>query len=200
MIAAFIGSPGSGKSTALSWVAEKAVRGKRVELCGVPLCPPLSKVFTNFPFPGAYQLDYDNLGSYDYSGSLILLDEASLYADSRDFKSFSKKEQFFFTQHRKFEGCNIIWASQNYDDVDKKIRSITTQYFLVELCGIPFMSNFSCITCVDAFTRVEDRKIVSGYEMTKSRLINRKRLYKLFDSYSCVGADKPTQDPPLIKW
>lgn len=198
MISAFIGSPGCGKSTALAWVARRATTrpNKPIYICGQCVSEGHTMLFTNFPFDGAYQLDYDNLGKYRYEDALILLDEMSMYSDSRDFKNFSKALLFFYTQHRKSH-ISIIWASQQYSDSDKKIRGLTTSYFMIE----PFLFGFSRFVHIRAYTRLINADIKSGYEWGKAQYFRVKPLYKLFDSYSTLGVDKNSlPSPPLIPW
>ena len=76
MIEAVFGLPRSGKSTYLAYLAKKAQRK------GI-------KVYSNYYIDGCYTLDFENLGKYDYSDCLMLIDEISLLADSRDWKQFN---------------------------------------------------------------------------------------------------------------
>lgn len=90
MISNFNGVPGCGKSTMLAWVARRATLhpNKPIFLCGQQISSGHPITFTNFPFDGAFQLDYDNLGRYNYEDALLLIDELSMYSDSRDFANF----------------------------------------------------------------------------------------------------------------
>lgn len=199
MITSFIGAPGCGKSTALAWVARRASRKRcaPISICGHLVSSGHTQLFTNFPFEGAYQLDYDNLGKYRYEDALILLDEISMYSDSRDYKNFSKALIFFFTQHRKFN-LDLIWTSQTYDDSDKKIRNLTVGYYMIEPTILPGLSRFQEI---EPFTDVIQYKIVSGYRWGKAQYFLTKPLYKLFDSYQTLNVKKEDlPPPPLIPW
>lgn len=199
MITSFIGAPGSGKSTALAWVARRALRKRNqpISICGSPVSSGHPLLFTNFPFDGAFQLDYDNLGKYRYEDALILLDEISMYSDSRDYKNFSKALIFFFTQHRKFN-LDLIWTSQTYDDSDKKIRNLTVGYYMIEPTFLPGISRF---VEIEPFTDVIQYKIVSGYRWGKTQKFLTKPLYKLFDSYQTLSIKKEDLPPaPLIPW
>lgn len=199
MISAFIGSPGCGKSTALAWVARRATQRPNLPIfiCGRKISDGHTQLFTNFPFQGAYKLDYENLGKYSYEDALILLDEISMFSDSRDFKNFSKALTFFYTQHRKFH-CDVVWTSQAFDDSDKKIRNVTTDYFMIEPW---FISGISRFVHIAAFTKLIDYKIVSGYEWGKVQFFYTKPLYKLFDSFATLSIDKSSlPSAPLIPW
>lgn len=199
MITSFIGAPGCGKSTALAWVAHRATtrRNKPISICGQLVSSGHPLLFTNFPFDGAYKLDYENLGKYKYEDALILLDEMTMLSDSRDYKNFTSALKFFYTQHRKFS-LDIIWTSQSYDDSDKKIRNLTVGYYMIEPTMIPGISRF---VEIEPFTDVIQYKIVSGYRWGKSQLFLTRPLFKLFDSFQTLGVEKESlPPPPLVAW
>lgn len=198
MISAFIGAPGCGKSTALAWVAQRATRrpDRPIFISNFKVSDPHEYLYTNFPFRGAYQLDYDKLGSYNFHDALILIDEISMYSDSRDYKNFTDALKFFFSQHRKGH-VDVIWVSQAYDDSDKKIRNLTTAYFMIEPCYFG-LSRFVSIL---PFTDIINYKLVSGYRYGKMQYFRTKPLYQLFDSFSTLRIDmKSLPDPPLRLW
>lgn len=198
MVSAFIGSPGCGKTTALAWVARRATRkrNKPIYISGVCVSEGHTHVFTNFEFPGAYKLDYEDLGKYRFEDSLILLDEMTMLSDSRDYKTFEKCKKMFWSQHRKF-GCSIVWASQAFDDADKKIRNITDNYFMIEKMPL----GFSRFVHIEHFTDVIDYKILSGYRYGRFHYFRPRSLYKLFDSYATVAVEKESLPlPPLNLW
>ena len=119
MITGIFGLPGSGKSTFLTKLAQNYIKkGYRVF------------VNSDFPIQGCYLYKWSDIGMYDMSNSLILIDEVSLYADSRDFKNFNKVLNKFFILHRHYH-CDVIWCTQQYDGVDRKIRELTNQLFYI---------------------------------------------------------------------
>lgn len=83
----FFGLPGCGKTTILTKLAYDAVRSRRYK-----------NVFSNVPLSicGVTYLDNSCIGKYILEDGLILIDEASLYADSRDHANFSKGQLCFF--------------------------------------------------------------------------------------------------------
>ena len=83
MIIEIFGLPRSGKTTTLCMIAQNALKGKSVLGLG-----KYENVFTTFFCRGCKKLDFADLGKYDFSNSLILIDEISLYADNRNFKNF----------------------------------------------------------------------------------------------------------------
>lgn len=56
--------------------------------------------------------------------SVILLDEAGIFLNSRDFQNTSKKLLSDLVMSRK-DGCDLIWCAQFEDQVDKQFRQLT---------------------------------------------------------------------------
>lgn len=111
------GKKGSGKSTFLTRMAIKYNR------LGY-------HVFSNSEIYGAYKLDTDQIGYYDYPEySVLLIDEVGMIWDNRDFKSFKPEvRDFFKLQRHKKLICYL--ASQTFD-VDKKLRDLTDDMYLM---------------------------------------------------------------------
>lgn len=124
MITGYFGLPGCGKSTILTALAQKELRRiakgrSRFEF-----------VCTNYYCQDCIQLDYAQLGKVNLQNALVLLDEITLDADSRDFKNFTKEKKEFFMQHRK-DNVEVIYFTQGWDGVDKKIRDLTYSLYFV---------------------------------------------------------------------
>lgn len=120
-VSLFFGLPGCGKTTLMTSLAIKAVKsGKyRNVYCNVRI-----KVF------GVTYIDNECVGRYDLSDCLILIDEATLYADNRDHANFSKMQITYFLEHRHFN-ADIHLFTQQWDGVDRKIRVITDRVYYV---------------------------------------------------------------------
>lgn len=121
MVSLYFGLPGCGKTTLLSALALKASHSSRYVniYCNVDIS-----------VPGVTFIPNECIGRYDLSDCLILIDEATLYADSRDFKSFDKSKITYFLEHRHFN-ADIILFTQQWDGVDRKIRVITDRVYHV---------------------------------------------------------------------
>lgn len=115
------GLPGCGKTTLVAKFALNAARGRRYQ-----------HVYTNVKLsvPGVTVVDNNCIGKYDLSNSLILIDEATLFADSRDHKNFPRHLLEFFLLHRHYN-CDIVLFTQQWDGVDRKIRCITDRVYYV---------------------------------------------------------------------
>ena len=196
MIKLFFGLPGCGKTTALAYFALKNSSGKRYR-----------HIYGNVPLAGCpnyVHIENEDIGVYDLSDSLILIDEGTLFADNRDYKNFPKHQIQFFLLHRHYN-CDIYIFTQQWDGVDKKIRVITDRvYYLYK----PFFTGFfrTKIWRIPYGLIIPDRKdthsakygdIVQGYfkppliARFASPSIFRPKYYKYFNSW-----DRPKL-PPL---
>ena len=117
----FFGLPGCGKTTLMTKLALDAVKSKKYKnvYCNVRL-----KMF------GVTYIDNSCIGKYILEDGLILIDEATLYADSRDHGNFSKLQITYFLEHRHFNVV-IYLFTQQWDGVDRKIRVITDRVYYV---------------------------------------------------------------------
>lgn len=175
MIIELFGLPGSGKTTALTMIAQKTLQGKNVLNLGKH-----SKIFTTFYCQGCYKLDFNDLKQYDFTDSLILIDEISLYADNRNFKSFSDDLIYFFKMHRHYN-ISVVWCSQSYDDADKKIRGVTDTVYLLE----PWLFGFSVLKEITHTYNFSNRSISDCYDIAPPvhwKLCYRKKWYQYFDT------------------
>lgn len=183
MITCFFGLPGAGKSSILVKIAIKEL--KRIEKGK----SPYKMILSNYFIAGCYKFDFNDLGVYDMDKSLVLLDELTLDADSRDFKNFNKNLKEFFIMHRHY-GVDIIYATQQYDGVDKKIRDLTQELFYIKKLG-PISFARSILRTI-GFT--EESDIHYGYRFpsliatfidakNNLRFCYRPKYYKYFDSF-----------------
>ena len=195
MISGFFGLPGVGKTSFLAKIAHKEnrriKRGKS----------KYKRVLTNFYCRDCYRLDFKQLGTYDISDSLILIDEITLEADSRDYKNFSHNLKEFFILHRHY-GNDVIYFTQQYDGVDKKIRDLTFDLWYVKK-----IAWFTIATRIYRTIDInENKEIVQGYKFPSlfenilsfifpwiiriRKICFRPRYYKYFDSWDKVELPK----------
>ena len=125
MVKLIFGLPGCGKTTLLTSMAYKVLKARRPRYRHV-----LSNVYlgSSPPFDRVTYIENEDLGHYDFRDSLILLDEATLAWDSRDYKNISKAVIKFFLLHRHYN-CDLILFTQQWDGVDRKIRVITDRVY-----------------------------------------------------------------------
>lgn len=190
MISFYFGLPGCGKTTLLTSIAFKnsklisAGRSKyKIIYSNVPLL--LDHVVL---------INFDDIGLYDFQDALILIDEASVYLDNRDWKNFSKVKMAYMMLHRHYK-VDFCFFSQSYNGYDSKVRSITENVYYVKRGLIPGITRFYRIPYGIIIPDKKDNagnkfgEICEGYCRPGliSRLfcprIVRRRYYKFFDSY-----------------
>lgn len=192
MVKLFFGLPGCGKSTLLAAFAVK--EAKRISRGR----SPYKYVYSNVPvdYPGITLIKNTWIGRFDLSNALILIDEATLFADSRDYKSFSQPYKQFFLLHRHYH-CDIFLFTQQWDGVDKKIRVITDRVYYVTKNKLFFRSWTKCMRIPYGIIIPDSKKssgeklgeIIQGYSKPPflirlfSMRIYRPRYYKYFDSF-----------------
>ena len=78
LLSLYFGLPGTGKTTILAKHAKEYLEKgiyKHV-YCNIPLM-----------IPGVIPIENGDIGKFDISDGVILIDEGTLFADSRDFKT-----------------------------------------------------------------------------------------------------------------
>lgn len=186
-VSLYFGLPGCGKTTLLTAHAIKAVKDKRYK-----------NVYSNvyLSVPGVTYIDNDCIGRYNLSNAKILIDEATLFADSRAYKEFSKDKLSYFLEHRHYN-VDIELFTQQWDGVDRKIRVITDRVYYVfktHILGLWFTEYYRIpygIIIPDPKKDGSEKlgEIVQGYCKPSffvrlfSHKIFRPMYYKYFDSW-----------------
>lgn len=151
MITGYFGLPGCGKTTFAAMLADRYQKRGYRTFC-----------LKDFPIDGCCLFQWSDLGTFDMSNSVIFIDEISLYADNRDFKKFLKDVKQFFILHRHYH-CDIVWFTQQYDGVDRKIRELTTCLYYIRSVGtLSFALRINRYIDVDN----ERHEIYVGYRMS----------------------------------
>lgn len=115
------GPPGCGKTTLAVKYAQQALKNGR-------------KVYTNFPCKDCLRLETDKIGLNQYRNALCIVDEAGIDFNNRDFKKFPKHTMEYAKLHRHY-GTDFIFLSQGWDDCDKKLRTLCSQYYYLGKIG-----------------------------------------------------------------
>lgn len=181
MIKCYFGVPGVGKSTIL--VKEYRKNKNKYK-----------HVYTlNIDIKGCKRITKEDLEKFKFVDSLILWDEITMDADNREFKTFSKELRDFFILHRHL-GCDIIYATQNFENVDKKVRDLTCELWYMNKSVVPLFRSFT--TAKRIYRKININEFTSelslGYRfcnflesifVSNFVLCFRPRYYKLFDSF-----------------
>lgn len=120
-VSLYFGLPGSGKTTLVCYHAIKGLKSGRYD-----------NIYSNvrISVPGVTYIDNDCIGSCHLENCLLLIDEATLFADNRAYKDFTKDKIEYFLLHRHYN-ADIILYTQQWDGVDRKIRVITDRVYYV---------------------------------------------------------------------
>lgn len=170
-ITVYFGVPGSGKTTLAALHARKWMKS------GEP-------VFSNVPIIGTYKYTPSlDLGIHQIEDCLLILDEAAIEFNNRDYKGFPKTAREFFKLHRHY-GVAVEVFSQSYEDMDITIRRLATKFIVVKKSVFPyFIATRSARAIIDI--NEEEKQFVSGYEWQplSRRWHFMPKAWPLFDSY-----------------
>ena len=187
MITGYFGVPGCGKTSLLTKKAvnelKKIKRGKS----------KYKAIYTNFYCKGCHMIDFNVLETYKLYDSLILLDEITMDADNRNFKNFKTGTRDFFVLHRHL-GNDIVYATQNFEMVDKKIRELTQELWYMSKSVVPLLDRFTSAKRIYRNITINEHSsdLVLGYRFcnliesfftSNYQLVFRPIYYKYFDSF-----------------
>ena len=140
MIKGYFGVPGVGKTTTLV----KEYRKNRKKYKNI--------YSVNVDIKGCKRITKEDFRKYEFEDSLILWDEITLDYDNRDFKNFTKEDKESWLLHRHM-GVDIIYCTQNYENVDKKIKDITLELWYMSKSVVPILSEFT--TCKKIYRTIK---------------------------------------------
>ncbi|MDE5889054.1 MAG: zonular occludens toxin domain-containing protein [Bacilli bacterium] len=147
-------------------------------------------------------INFDDLSKYKFVNSLILIDEITLDADNRNFKNFNSAIRDFFLLHRHL-GLDIIYATQNYENVDKKIRDVTNDLWYMSKSVVPILRNFTTSKKIYRKININEHtsELTLGYRFCNFieslfaknfEITFRPFTYKYFDSFDELNlSDRP---------
>lgn len=181
MIKCYFGVPGCGKSTIL--VKEYRKNRKRYDYI----------YSINISIDGVERITKNDLEKYKFKNTLILWDEITMDADNREFKSFSKDLRDFFILHRHL-GCDIIYATQNFENVDKKVRDLTCELWYMSKSVVPFLKSFTSAKRIYRKININEfsSELTLGYRfcnflesifVSNFRLVFRPFYYRFFNTH-----------------
>lgn len=188
MISCYFGVPGCGKTTQLTKIAINELKRKLFHRSHY------DNIYTiNFTCSGCIPIKFEDLKTYKFYNSLILIDEITMDADNRSFKTFSAEIRDFFLLHRHL-GLDIIYATQNFENVDKKIRDITNDLWYMSKPVIPFFRNFTFSKKIYRTININEHtsELTLGYRfcnflesifVSNCKITFRPFTYKYFDSF-----------------
>lgn len=121
----YFGVPGSGKTTFAAWLSRRDLRRK-------------GKVWSNVPITGTYKLDVTaDIGVHHIEKGRIIIDEAGIEYNNRNYKNLPMRQIEFFKYHRHYSTAIDVF-SQSYEDMDITLRRLAQNYYVVTKSRLPF--------------------------------------------------------------
>ena len=184
-LSVFYGAPGSGKSSVACYYALRTLKAGY-------------KVYSNVPINGCCEITKEDIGHFQITDGLVIIDESGIEYNNRDFASnFSKRTDnnaslTWFKKHRH-EGCEIMIFSQGFDDTDKKITTLGTDYFIVRKNWLLPICTFRRIRKTPQIDKQTKQPIDAfDYKPFSFRFVYFPRLWSHFDSFDRM--DLPSKD------
>lgn len=188
MIKCYFGVPGCGKSTIL--VREWRKNRRKYK-----------HIYTiNLEINGVEKITKEDFRKYRFEDSLILWDEITLDYDNRDFKKFTLEDKESWLLHRHM-GVDVIYATQNYENVDKKIKDLTQELWYMNKSVVPLLRSFTKAKRIYRNININEysSELTMGYRfcnfveslfVSNTKIMWRKRYYKYFNSWDMLGLEK----------
>lgn len=185
----FMGNMGVGKSSMVAKLCIKYLKKGRTVYCN---CDDIK-------LNGVRVFSTKDIGKYSMHDAIVIIDEASLYFDNRNFKETSK-EFIQWLRSIRHNRLVVYVLSQNYD-MDLKIRRAATGIYL----GTKF---FSCFTiwrklkkniaiktnAMNAETSIVDElKFVPIWNLSAIKCIFLPRYFRYFESFKALTETKPIE-------
>lgn len=177
----YFGVPGSGKTTFAAYIAKKRLKKKQ-------------KVYSNVNIKGCYKVEKEDIGMYDISNGDLLIDEAGIEFNNRDFMNkkvaLTKEQIKWFKLHRHYK-VNISVFSQSHEDTDATLRRLATRYYLLKKSIIPFFITRRTIKRTITIDK-ETHQIIDAYKFRwfGRKLIFSPGMWKMFNSYEAPKLPK----------
>ncbi len=196
----YFGVPGSGKTTFAAYLAKRCMKQSRFitwaqkhpgKLTGKLLASSFLKrsipVYSNVPITGALQLDPQrDIGKYMMVGGKVIIDEAGIEYNNRNFKAFPPDAIYWYKYHRHYQ-CSVDVFSQSYEDMDITLRRLAQNYYVVKKSFLPYF-----VVCkrirrkvgIDENTHQIIDHYYFGLPVLGTKWIFTPPLWKLFNSFS----------------
>ena len=121
----YFGVPGCGKTTLAAWLSRRDLRRG-------------GRVWSNVPITSTYKLDVTrDIGVNHIEKGRIIIDEAGIEYNNRNFKNMPRHQIEFFKYHRHYSTAIDVF-SQSYEDMDITLRRLAQNYYVVTKSLIPF--------------------------------------------------------------
>lgn len=163
------------KNPVAHWILESNLWKRRIDC------------YSNVPITGSYQIDArGDLGVHMIENGKLIIDEAGVEFNNRNYKSFPQEAIYFFKYHRHYQ-LSVDVFSQSFEDMDVTIRRLARNFFVVKPSLLP---GFICIRKIRRKVGIDDQthQIIDHYSFGLP-VIDTQRvfcppLWKLFNTYA----------------
>lgn len=179
-LSCYYAGPGAGKTTFAAWLTQKYLAS------GIP-------VYSNVPIKGAYVIRKEEIGRVNIPWGLLIIDEAGLeygareYADSFNKRSGGYQALEWYKKHRH-ELVEVCLFSQGFDDMDKRLRELTSDCYIVRKSLIPYFIVRKRVRKRPSIDEITHQPI-DYYDFMPfgSKRIFGPSVWKTFDSFDRIG-------------
>lgn len=195
----YFGVPGSGKTTYAAYLAKQARRESIViRFCRRFPCRFTNwildggnwkreyPVWSNVPIAGTLRLNArEDIGVHMIQDGKMIIDEAGVEFNSRNYKTFPQTAIKFFKYHRHY-GVSVDVFSQSFEDMDVTLRRLAQNFYVVRKSLIPFFIVTKRIrrrVGIDEKTHQLCDAYAFGFPVLDTKWIFCPPLWKLFNSY-----------------
>lgn len=195
----YFGVPGSGKTTYAAYLAREAQRESKVlRLCRRFPCRFTNwilngknwkrpyPVWSNVPISGTFHISAKtDLGVYLIQDGKLIIDEAGVEFNNRDYKSFPKPAIKFFKYHRHY-GVSVDVFSQSFEDMDVTLRRLAQNFYVVRRSVLPWFVVTKRIRRKVGIDETSHQLVDAysfGLPVLDSKWIFCPPLWKMFNSY-----------------
>ena len=204
----YFGVPGSGKTTFAAHLTKWALHENAIiRFCRKNqnfITRPILKskylkrripVYSNVPITGAYKLDpKEDIGTYMIEDAKVIIDEAGIEYNNRNYKSFPQEAIYFYKYHRHYK-VSVDVFSQSYEDMDVTLRRLAQNFYVVRRSLVPF---YIVARRIRRRVGIDERQQIADLYSMGLPILDTKRifsppLWKLFNSYS-------RKELPAKKW
>lgn len=173
----FFGVPASGKTTLCAYLC-KHYKGR---------------VYSNVPIKGALKIDRSDIGKFDISNGMLLIDEAGIDFNNRfgtrkgSSMALNEDATQWLKLYRHYKIDKFACFSQRVD-IDVTIRGLADRVYLLKKTRIPYIVVFvgvKKVLTVDVPPNSNTGQLVDGYKLRASdfHMIWTPPLWKMFDTY-----------------
>lgn len=170
----YFGVPGSGKTTL---AAKFVYQNLKHDIT----------TFSNVPIKGAWLFNASrDLGSSSITDCDLIIDEAGIEYNNRNFKAMPKHQIEWFKLYRHYNVRNIYVFSQSYEDMDITLRRLADRVYIVRRSLLPFFTSVKRVNMrIGIDENTHQLTDLYYFDLFGISLCFNPRYWPMFDSWAC---------------